>query len=507
MASGNKTIAKNTIFLSIRMIFVLFVSLYTSRVFLRVLGVEDFGINNVVAGFVSMFSFLNTSLANGIQRFYNSELSISGEEGVTRVFNSALHIQGLIALIVALLLESFGNWYMYNEMVIPADRFATAMWIFQFSVVSAVLVIMQTPYSAAVMAYEKMNYFAFVGIVDVVLKLLLALALPYASGDKLWLYGLGNLVIVISSFVMYYTYSKLHFQTLQIKQCIQRGLLKRMITFSGWNFFGTFACMMREQGLNMVLNQFFGPIVNAAWGIAYQVSSALQGFVHTTSTASKPQMVSYYTVGDGSRTIGLMYTMSKLSFFILYMMAIPLCLEIDYILQLWLGDVVPEHTANFVIWVILVNFVNNLNAPLSNVVYATGQMRNYQVTFSLINLLIIPLSYVALQTGCPPETVFVTYFVMSILVQIGCLIVIRKIINLSLRQYVSKLILPILVFAVILTPIAYCIGLVSINIILRLLLEVFLLTSVGTGLFYVVVLNCDERKALNKMYVRNKINV
>ena len=507
MASSNKTIAKNTIFLSTRMIFVMFVSLYTSRVFLRVLGVEDFGINNVVAGFVSMFSFLNTSLANGIQRFYNSELSTSGEEGVTKVYNSALIIQGLIALIVALLLESFGVWYMYNEMVIPAERFTIAMWIFQFSVVSAVLVIMQTPYSAAVMAYEKMNYFALVGIVDVILKLLLALILPYASGDKLWLYGLGNLAIVLFSFLMYYAYSKFHFHALHIKYCYQKDLLKSMITFSGWNFLGTFACMMREQGLNMVLNQYFGPVVNAARGIAYQVSSALQGFVHTTSTASKPQMVASYTGGDSSRTIGLMYTMSKLSFFILYLMAIPLCLEMDYILHLWLGDVVPDHTANFVIWVILVNFVNNLNAPLSNVVYATGQMRNYEMTFSVINLLIIPFAYVALQMGYPPETVFVIYFVMSMVVQIGCLFVIRKLMKLSLKQYALKLIVPLFVFTVILTPIVCFVGCVNVNILLRFLLEILLLISVGTGLFYVVVLNSEERKALNRILFRNKKNV
>lgn len=507
MASSNKTIAKNTIFLSIRMIFVMFVSLYTSRIFLRVLGVEDFGINNVVAGFVSMFSFLNTSLSNGIQRFYNSELSKLGELGVTKVYNSALLIQGLIALVVALLLESFGIWYMYNEMVIPTERFSIAMWIFQFSVVSAVLVIMQTPYSAVVMAYEKMNYFAFVGIVDVVLKLLLALALPYASWDKLWLYGLGNLAIVVFSFVMYFVYSMLHFQSLRIKRCLRKRLLKNMVTFSGWNFLGTFACMMREQGLNLVLNQFFGPVVNAARGIAYQVSSALQGFVQTTSIASKPQMVTSYTVGDSNRTIDLMYTMSRLSFFILYLMAIPLCLEIDYILHLWLGDVVPKHTANFVIWVILVNFINNLNAPLSNVVYATGNMRNYEITFSVINLLIIPLSYAALHIGYPPEVVFAVYFVMSIIVQIVCLIVISKITNLSLRDYVFNLILPLFVYTIVLTPIAYCIGLMSINIVLRLLLEIFLIATVGTALFYIVVLNSDERKALNKIRIRKNKNV
>lgn len=492
-SNKNTTLAKNTIFLSIRMIFVMFVSLYTSRVFLHSLGVDDFGINNVVCGFVAMFSFLNTSLSNGIQRFYNSEMSKSGDEGIKLVYNSALLIQGGIAILVILLLETIGIWYINNKMVIPVERLSTAMWIYQFSVISSVLVIMQTPYSAAVMAYEKMNYYAVVGIVDVLLKLVLALVIPYVSGDHLLFYGAMMLGITLLSFVMYVGYAKIKFIALRLNWKVQKDLLKHMITFSGWNFFGTFACMVREQGLNIVLNLFFGPVVNAARGIAYQVSSALQGFVSNISVAAKPQMVSSFAEGNAERTLKLMYSMSKLSFFILYLMAVPVCLEIDYILHLWLGDVVPQHTANFVVLVILTNFMNNLNAPLSNVVYATGKMRNYEVTFSVINILIIPVAYVALEMGLPPEAAFFSYFVMTIIVQIGCLYVLRTIIKISLTDYFYRLCCPLLIFSVVAIPLPYIIKM-SMSVGFYRLGCVTVMTCITAFVsFYCIVLNRKEK--------------
>ena len=475
------------------MMFVMFVSLYTSRVFLRSLGVEDFGINNVVCGFVAMFSFLNTSLANGIQRFYNSEMITSGEDGVNAVYNTSLLIQGIVTIIVVILLETVGLWYVNNKMVIPANRIDTVMWIYQFSVVSSAVVIMQTPFSAAIMAYEKMNYYAVVGIVEVLLKLTLALTIPYIGGDHLLFYGAIMLCISIISLIMYVGYSKTKFRSLVISFRIQPRLLKRMIIFSGWNFFGTFACMVREQGLNMVLNLFFGPVVNAARGIAYQVSSALQGFVSNISVAVKPQMVSSYSEGNLERTITLMYSMSKLSFFILYVMAVPVCLDIDYILHMWLGEVVPEHAASFVVLVILTNFLNNLNTPLSNVVYATGEMRNYEVIFSILNVLIIPIAYVVLRLGYPPEAAFVTYFIMAILVQLACLLALRAITSISLRDYFFRLCCPLMAFSIVVSPLP-CIVFSFLSPGFGRLLCITIITFVFSSIiFYWIVLSPKEK--------------
>lgn len=504
MANQNTTIAKNTLFLSLRMVFVLFVSLYTSRVFLNVLGVEDYGISNVVAGFVSMFSFLNISLANAIQRFYNAELGKNGSKGITKVYNTSLVIQGIIAFLVVALLESVGLWYLYEKMVIPSDRFEVAFWLYQFSTISAAVVIMQSPFTAAVMAYERMNTYAVISILEVILKLGLALALPYISIDRLLMYGAFYMVLSILTFLSYFIYSKKEFNELHFQRSYKKSMFKDMISFSGWNLCGTFACMIREQGLNMVLNIFFGPIVNAARGVAYQVSGALQGFVSNLSLAAKPQMVQSFATGDSSRTIKLMYTMSKLSFIFLFVLSVPVIFNIDYILHLWLGNVVPDHAANFVILVIITNFMNNLNAPLSNVVYATGNMRNYEVTFSVINLLIIPISFIVLKLGAPAEMAFIVYLVMTVFVQIGCLLVIHTLTKISLSDYFMSLIVPIVIVACITLPLIYIINFYLQQKLIGIVIEYIVITLLSSVLFYYVVLDSTEKKFVNNIIYKLK---
>lgn len=499
---SNSTIAKNTIFLSIRMVVVLFVSLYTSRVFLRVLGVEDFGINNVVCGFVALFGFLNTSLANGIQRFLNYEEKKRGDTGACEVFNTSILIQAVLAFVVFVLLETVGLWYVETKMVIPESRFSTALWIYQFSVLSAVVVIMQAPFTASVMAYERMNYFAFVGIVDILLKLLLALSLDSVEEDKLIFYGLALLIITVIDFILYYVYCRCHFKSVRFKRVFSKKLFFNMLTFSGWGSLGTFACVAREQGLNMVLNLFFGPIVNAARGIAYQVSAALQGFVTNISVAAKPQMVSSFAGGDSSRTVYLMYSMSKISFMVLLLMAVPICVEIDYILNLWLGDVVPEHTSSFVILIILSNFMNNLNAPLSNVIYATGDMKYYEITFSLINLAIIPISYYALYLGSAPETAFWIYFIMTIFVQGGCLIVLKHIVGISLIEYIRELIVPLALCVIVVVPLPYLVSQYIDAGFLRLVITTVLTAIIAIPSFFLIVMNKDERLFVKRIIMK-----
>lgn len=502
MANQNSIIAKNTLFLSLRMVFVLFVSLYTSRVFLNVLGVEDYGISNVVAGFVSMFSFLNTSLANAIQRFYNAELGKNGSKGITKVYNTSLVIQAIIALFVLALLESVGLWYLYEKMVIPVERFYVAFWLYQFSTISAAVVIMQSPFTAAVMAYERMNTYAVISILEVILKFGFALALPYISIDRLLMYGAFYMILSIITFLSYFIYSKKEFKELHFRRSYKKSMFKDMISFSGWNLCGTFACMAREQGLNMVLNLFFGPVVNAARGIAYQVSGALQGFVSNLSLAAKPQMVQSFATGDSSRTMKLMYTMSKLSFIFLFVLSIPIILNIDYILHLWLGNVVPDHAANFVVLVIVTNFLNNLNAPLSNIVYATGHMRNYEVTFSAINLLIIPISFIVLKFGAPAEAAFLVYLIMTIFVQVGCLLVIRTLVAISLRYYVRALIVPIAIVACITCPLMYGLHNLLPHNLICVGFEYVMVTFLAGVLFYYVALDTAEKSIVNKIFFK-----
>jgi O-antigen/teichoic acid export membrane protein len=349
------------------------------------------------------------------------------------------------------------------------------------------------------MAYERMNTYALISMLDVVFKLIFAFVLPYIPFDKLLIYGIFYLIVTALNFIFYYVYSKRNFCNLYLIKSSDNGIFKEMISFSGWNLCGTFACVAREQGLNLVLNLFFGPIVNAARGIAYQVSGALQSFVSNLSLAAKPQMVQSFATGDSNRTINLMYVMSKLSFIFLYILSVPVVLNIDYVLHLWLGAVVPKHSANFVVLVILTNFFNNLNAPLSNVVYATGKMKKYELTFSVINLLIIPFTFIALKFGAPPETAFIVYLIMSIFVQIGCLLVLRTIVILSLRLYVKKLLLPIIAVVVLTFPMIYGIHIILPCSIISIVAEYVIMTIFATIAFYFLVLDSTEKSFIKNI--------
>ena len=378
-SSSNKRIAKNTIFLTIRMLFVLIISLYSSRLILHVLGVEDFGIYNVVGGFVSMFAFLNTSMTNSIQRYYNYAIGKGSRNSVSEVYYSAVKIQILLSLAIVILTETIGLWYMSYKMVIPTERLSSAYVVFHCSVASLVMLVIQVPYSSAVMAYEKMNFYAIVSVIDALLRLFIILMIPTLHGDKLVLYGLLLLGISVFDFFVNFFYSKKNFKDLIIKKTnANNTLFKDILTFSAWNMFGTFASIARDQGVNMILNLFFGPIVNAARGIAFQVKNAVDGFSANISTAARPQFTQSYAQGDVSRTMFLMFSISKLCYITLFALSLPLMVEVDFVLHLWLGDVVPEYTSIFVVIICCSTLISIFNPQMSYVVHATGNMKRYQ---------------------------------------------------------------------------------------------------------------------------------
>lgn len=456
--SNNKRIAKNSIFMAIRMVFVLVITFYTTRVILNILGVEDYGVYNVVCGFVSMFAFLNTSMSNGIQRFYNFELGKNGNEGATKVYNTALLIQLILAIIIIILTESFGLWYLHSKMVIPEGRMYAAEWIFQFSVLSFLFIIMQAPYTAAVMAHERMDFYAIVSVLDAVLKLGIVFAIQLIPDDRLVVYGLLFALISILNFVLYYAYCKHYFPEIKTKRVFEKQLFRSMLGFSGWNIFGSFAHMMKEQGINLVMNLFYGPIVNAARGIAVQVSSGLQNFVTNITVPVRPQVVQSYAAGDITRTLNLTYSVSKISCYFLYMMSLPILLEIDYILTLWLGNNIPEHSANFVIIIVVTAFINNLNGAISGVVHASGKMRKYQLYSTAAVLLSIPLAYFCLKLGGIPELALIMALVSMVLAQAVALIVLKSIVEqFSIVEYLKFVIFPIIVVMAISLPLPWII--------------------------------------------------
>ena len=447
--AGNRRIAKNTLFLYARMFFVLAVSLYTSRVVLNVLGVADFGTYNVVCGFVSMFTFLNAAMSNAVQRFYNYEIGKNNGLFIAKVYTSAVFTQFMLMLIVVVLVAIVGIWYLNNKMVIPTDRLYAARYIFGFSVVSFALLIMQVPYNAALMAYEKMNYYALISVVDVLLKLVIVIILPSVDGDRLIFYGFGIMMVQSMSFLMSYCYVRKNFKLLKIEKKVDGNYIKQMLIFSGWNMFGSFAYTIKGQGINVLLNAFFGTIVNAARGISYQVLSAIQGFAQNIFVAFRPQLVQSYAIGDYKRTETLMFSMSKVTFYLFYMLALPIMLEIDYVLHLWLGDIVPQYTSIFTILIILNALISNFNTPLSQVIHATGKMRTYQIVTSLITCSILPLSWIYLRLDENPVGVYWISLFVSIVNQMVCLCVVKKYFPFSLKKYAQKVVYPCLLIFII----------------------------------------------------------
>lgn len=500
-SSSNKRLAKNSIFLSLRMVLVLCISLYTTRVVLRILGVEDYGVYNVVCGFVSMFAFLNGSMGNGIQRFFNFELGKNGTEGANRVYCTALLIQAILAFFVIALTESFGIWYMHHKMVIPEVRQFAAEWIFQFSIISFLFIIMQAPYTAAIIAHERMDFYAIISVVDALLKLGIAILLPFLGGDKLILYGLLLSLINVINFLLYYFYCKKSFPEIRFRRYFDRELFKSMLGFSGWNLFGSFSGVMQGQGINLVLNFFFGPVVNAARGIATQVNGAMQSFVGSITMPVRPQVVQSYARGEFDRTMNLTYSISKLSCGFFAIMAIPIALDIDFILRVWLGDNVPDHTAAFTVLVLLTALTSNLNAAISNVVHATGKMMHYQLWGSLVKISSVPVAYLFLLRFDIPEIALICVWILNLVGHFIGLFVFRTLVSFSLVDYLKKVFFPV-------------IGVVLIGIIVSLpvlllqpgwlrfgLLVVIGGISVSVSLYY-LAMNDSERELMKSLVNR-----
>lgn len=442
-SANNKRVAKNTLFLYLRMIIVMVITLYTTRALLTALGVEDYGVYNVVCGFVSMFSFLNTSMANGTQRFYNYEIGKNGESGVSKIFSHAVVIQIVMALVILIVVETFGLWYLYNKMVIPDSRFGAAMWIFQFSMIQLFLVMITVPYSAAVMAYEKMDFYALVSIIDAVLKLVIVQLLPFAPFDTLVYYGALMTMISVLNYVLNWGYSKRKFKNIVFCVKWDRSLFSSILSFSGWNIFGSVSHMMQSQGVNLILNAFWGTIVNAANGVATQVNSAVNSLTAGFVTAVRPQMIKSYASGDIEYLKKMYYSVSKLTFFLVMILAIPLIGEIDIILDVWLGrGKYPEMTALFCQLTIFMTLCNSYATPTSIIIHATGKMKKFQIVVSTVTLIIVPIAYFAAKVGCDASFIIFLSALVTIAAQITRLFIIKEQVDFPVIDYCMNVFLP-----------------------------------------------------------------
>lgn len=504
--SNNKRIAKNAIYLYLRMAIVMVVTLYTTRVILQNLGVDDFGIYNVVYGFVTMFTVFNATLTAGINRYYNYELGRNGLEGVKKVYNVAIRIQALFAMVVFVLVEILGIWYVNNYMVMPADRVMPANWVFQASVISMVLLIVQNPFSSAIMAFEKMDYYAIVSILDVFLKLAIAVGIAYAPFDHLLFYGTLMASISAVNFIAYYGYCRVKFsECMGLEKKYDKGIFKDMLKFSGWMSLDPIAYSVNGQGVNMLLNSFFGTIVNTAFGIANQVGQAIDSFCMNLSTAFRPQMVQSFSSGEKQRSLRLFSSMTKISYFLFLLIAIPFCLNIVYIYNIWLGDTYPPVTIPLSILFIMVKMIGCVNHPVSYIVMAKGSLKKYMITTCCITSSILLVAYPLLSLGCSVQSVFIAMFVLSIINQIASVKILSiEIPEMSQTQYYKKIGLPCIFLTCIVICLVYGMHTICIGHNIVQLFADFIISAIVTLLTSYFVCMDDAEKSIFKT-ILNKI--
>lgn len=440
----NKIIAKNTLMLYARMLLLMAVSLYTSRVILQVLGVEDFGIYNVVGGIVTMFAFINGGMVSATQRYITFELGKGNTDKLVSVFSTALQIHAVISLIVLLFAETIGLWFLYNKMVIPSERMVAAVWVYQCSILACIVNIMSIPYNADIIAHEKMSAFAYISIFEASMKLAIVFALIWSPYDKLIVYAILILLVQLSVRCLYTYYCNRHFPESKYQHRIDKHLLKEMASFAGWSFWGNLAVVLYTQGVNLVLNLFFGPVVNAARGIAVQVQSAVQQFVSSFQMALNPQITKSYAIGNIEEMHNLMFRSARFSFYLLFFLTLPVLLETNFILTLWLKNV-PEDSVVFTQIMICISLIYTTVNPCVIANQATGKVKTYQIVVGGILLTILPLSYLVLKLGAPAYSVFIVHFCIESIAQFYRMFMLRNLINLPVIQFFKNIYLPIVI--------------------------------------------------------------
>ena len=442
-SANNKRIAKNTLLLYVRMLFGMLVSLYTSRVILQTLGVEDYGVYNVVGGVITMFTFLNGAMSSATSRYITFEIGKGNMEQLKKVFSTSLQIHAIIALLIVIIGETVGLWFLMNELVIPDGRMDAAMWVYQCSVVTAVVTIMSVPYNADIIAHEKMSAFAYISVLEIILKLAIVYLLVVLPFDKLKVYAVLVLMVGLLIRYIYTRYCHKHFEESHYIHRIDKPLLKEMSSFAGWSFWGNLAGILYGQGLNMMLNIFFGPVVNAARGIATQIQGVVQQFVGNFQMALNPQITKTYASGELDKMHSLMFRSARFSFMLLFFLSLPIMLETNYILTLWLG-IVPENTVIFARIIIAISLIYTIANPCVIANQATGKVKVYQAVVGGLLLLILPISYIVLKMGAPAYSVFIVHFCVESVAQFARMYMLRNMIDLPLLSYVKNIYLPIM---------------------------------------------------------------
>lgn len=437
-SDNNKRIAKNTLLLYVRMLFTMAVSLFTSRVILNTLGVEDYGINNVVGGIVTMFSVLSGSLSSSISRFITFELGKGNIERLKTIFSTGVNIQLGMSVLIIIIAEAVGIWFLNTKMNIPTDRMVAANWVFQCAILTFVLNLLSVPYNAAIIAHEKMSVFAYISVVEVSLKLIIVYMLMISPFDRLETYAVLLLLVGAVIRFIYGYYCKRHFEECTYHFVFDKPVLKEMTGFAGWNFLGNGAYMLNTQGVNILMNLYFGVAVNAARGIATQVDAALKQFVNNFTTAVNPQITKSYAQGDLDYMHKLVCRSAKFSAFLMMFFAVPIILETNTILTIWLKTV-PDYAVIFLQWIIISSFMDTVLAnSLVTSMFATGKIKRYQIIVTTVGCLVFPLSWIAFKLGFEPQVGYILYFIIYTILLFVRLYLLKDMVKLPVMMYIRE---------------------------------------------------------------------
>ena len=470
MQASDKThrIAKNTIILYIRMIVMIFIGLFTSRVILNTLGVENYGIYNVVGGIVAMFGIITSSLSSSISRFITVELGTNNIERLKKIFSTSVTVQLIISVIIVILIEIIGLWFLHNKINIPTERLDEATFVMHCSVITFAVSLNTMPYNATIIAHEKMGIFSYITLLDAILKLVVVYLLYVSPFDKLETYAVLLLLVSVIVQLIQFIYCRRQFQECRFSWLLDKQLLKEMSSFSGWSFAGNASYIINTQGINLLINIFFGVTINAARGIATQVDTMIQGFVNNFTTAMNPQIMKSYATKDLKYMHQLIISGSKFAYFLMLFFAIPICLETNFILTLWLKQV-PEYSVSFVRLALLTSMMTALGSTLTTSQSATGHIKYSSMVTSFLTFLDFPLSYFVFKIGYSPTSCYIVHFILYSLLQFLKIFLVNNYIKLSVKLYLKEVFLKVFLVSIFAFILPYLIYIILDSSFLRLL--------------------------------------
>lgn len=486
------------------------VSLYATRVVLQSLGEVDYGIYNVVGGIVVMFAFLSRVLASASQRYFAFELGRNNKDRLKKIFSLTLILYVLVIIIILVAAELFGLWFLHNKATIPSERMIAATWILHFSIASFSITLLTTPFQADIIAHEQMDVYAYIGFLEAGLQLAIALALKYLLpyNDILITYGILVLLSSIISQSSYIVYALIKYEESHFRYYWDPQLAKEILSFSGWSLFGAIAGIARSYGINILINAFFNPAVNAARGIAYQINNAINQFANNFYTAVRPQLTKKYAKGDTEATFSLVFNSTKFTYYLLLFVAVPIMFFAAPILDFWL-DVVPEHTLVFTKLVIIVALIDSLSNPLLTLAQATGKIKLYQIVVGILQFLNLPVSWFFLRLGCPAESTLVIAIVIAVITLFVRLFILRHMVGFPIRYYVFKVLVKISIPTILSSVFMYLLKATlspSTNSIIILFVEIAIAVVITLGIILMTGLDNNEKKLLIGM-IRAKLHL